>query len=182
MTFSQLALNEPIILAAKELLKKELPATVTAFNKTVTDGYTVTAPAQYLSHFPQGPELEGGTPIIGVGDMPARFVDDLQFSMDAEHEWMVACVISEADYPTLVCQLRRLAQCVAYTIQQDRMLGTSAGIGGIMRNEGGVFSVNFLRTEPGPLLADIDPENPGLPPRGWISWTGLTFSSRRREV
>ena len=121
-------------------------------------------------------------PAIGVQELPSQFENDLQTSMNALHEYGVVAVIQNWDQKTLALQLRRMAQAIAYTVQADRLLGNNIGGGGIMRDQGGAWSVNFLRTEPGPLLADLDPTTPDAPPRTYLSWTALVFSSEREEI
>lgn len=177
---SQLQLEEPIVLAMVDLLQTSLPAVIDTMNNSITDSYTVDVPVQYLPVMPYEPVFQGGLPLIGVGAAQGgtRFVDDLQFDMDAMHQFAVVAVVQNADYVTLAWQLRRLVECVAYTIQADRMLNETS----VMKSQGGLWSVNFLRTEPGPILGDIDPMNQGAAPKAWISWTGLVFEGMRKEV
>lgn len=179
---SQLQLEEPVVTGMVSLLSQNLPDTIDALNSTVTDGYTVDHPAQYLPVMPVRELLEAGTPVIGVAEMSIDFQDDLQIDMDARHEFVVVSVVQHPDYQTLAWQLRRLTQAVASTIQQDRLAGTPTGTASVMKLTGGLWSVNFVRSEPGPLLGDVDPVNPGAPPRAWLSWTGLVFQGVRKEI
>ncbi len=176
---SQMQLDEPPILAMVNLLETSLPANVTALNATITDGYTIDTPAQYLPIIPFGPILGAGLPAIGVTGLGATFMDDLVFDVDARHELAVVVTVQNADYVTLTWQVRRLLQAIVYTIQQDRILGPAASV---MCQQGGLYSVNLARTEPGPLLGDIDPLNDGAPPKSFISWTWLVFNGTRKEV
>lgn len=184
MSLPQLQLAEPLVAAMVTLLKGALNNTIDELNATITDGYTVphVNPSQFLPYVPVPSTLQGGLPAIGVQELPADFQDDQQFSMNALHEYAVVAIVQHADHPTLTWQLRRMVQAIAATIQADRMQGTAGGSGGIMRTQGGAWSVNFLRTEPGPLLGDLDPTNPEAPPRSYLSWTGLVMSSERAEI
>lgn len=179
-----LELNEPIVRAMITLLSSNLPAEIDSLNATVTDGYVMAHPALYLPYVPIPSSLSqsGGAPIIGIVDMPARFTDDLQFSMHALHEYAVLAMAQNSDHATLTWQLRRYTQAIANVIQADRLLGKSDGTGGIMRSVGGAWSVNFIATVPGPLLGDVDPLNVETPPSSWISWTSLHLSSERQEI
>ena len=182
MALPTLNLAEPLVDAMVTLLEQNLNTVIAELNATITDGYKVPAAAQILPYVPVPSTLQGGMPAIGVQELPGEFQDDLQFSMHALYEYAVVAIIQNSDHQTLVMQLRRMAQAIAFTVQADRMQGTAAGSGGIMRNQGGAWSVQFLRTEPGPLLADLDPVNVESPPRAYLSWTALVFSSERGEI
>ena len=169
-------LGEPIVNAMVTLLAANLNTTIDALNATITDGYVVPHAAQVLNYIPVPSTLEGGMPAIGVQELPAEFVDDLQFSVAAEHEYAVVAIVQHADHRTLVVQLRRMLEAIAYTIQQDRLAQP-----GIMR-AAGAESVNLGRTEPGPVLGDIDFNHPEVPPSSWMSWCALTMTSRRQQA
>lgn len=177
-------LVEPIIATMKGLLATNLPAVVTTANTNITDGFPIPAPVQYLDYFPFAAELQGGMPIVAVGEASGGgdFMDDLQTSVDAEYQYVVAVIHQEADHQTLVKNLRRLMVCVAYTIQTDRLLGIHSVMRSTPTVPGGVWSVCFERMEPGPMLGDLDPENVNAPPRSWLSWTSLLLSSKHGEV
>lgn len=176
---SRMQLEEPVIAATIAVLETNLPAVIDSLNATIADGYTVDHPAQYLPFAPIAQTLEAGTPALGVAELGMGFADDLVFDVDADHTIAVVIAIQNADYPTLAWQLRRSLQAIAITLQQDRVLGPGHSV---LEQQGGLWGVRFVRTEPGPLLPEIDPTSPGLPPRGWISWTGLLFEGRRKEV
>jgi hypothetical protein len=172
-------LVEPIIVGMASLLATSLPAVIVEANGNITDGFTVPTVAQYLDHFPAEHELEGGLPIVAVGETSEAggvFVDDLQSSVDSELMYAVGMIHQEADQETLVKSLRRLQVCVAYTIQQDRLLGSAS----YMRQTAGVFSVNFLRTEAGPMVP-MGPMSANQPPHAWLTWSSFIMSSRHNE-
>lgn len=182
MTFSNLQLNEPIIKQLMKLLESEtlgLAAAVTALNATITDSFTLDAPAQILDHMPTPGALKGGVPAICIQDLPAQFEDDLQFSLSADHPLGIAVVIQNADQQTLAWQLRRYIQAIMHVIQQDRINPA----GGILREPPAqVWYTAFTGTEPGPLLGDRDPQAPDQPPTSFLSWTWLLIRCRRQEV
>lgn len=182
MPLPQLALAEPLIAAMVTLLQANLNATIDALNAANADAFSLPHAAQILDYVPVPSTLQGGTPAVGCQELPAAFEDDLQFSMHALHRYAVVAIVENADQQTLVLQLRRMMQAIASTIQSDRMLGTTGGQGGIMRTQGGAWSVQFESTVPGPLLGDLDPLNPDGPPRSYLSWCGLELSSRRQEI
>jgi hypothetical protein len=177
VSLPNLQLIEPLVDAMVTLLTQNLQATVDALNATITDGYTVPAVNQIVPYVPVPSTLLGGAPVVGVQEIGADFEDDLQYNTDATHQYAVVAVIQNADHIALMWQLRRMLQAIAATIQNDRLATSS-----IMKTQGGAWSVNFVRTEPGPLLGDIDPVTPDQPPRSYLSWTGLILSSKRREV
>lgn len=182
MGLPSLQLAEPLIDAMVALLATNLNPTIDALNATITDGYTVPEVAQFLNYVPVPSTLQGGMPIVGVQELPSQFDDDLQFSMDGRHRYAVVATIQNSDQQTLVLQLRRMMQAIAYTVQQDRAQGTAGGSGGIMRTQGGAWSVQYIATVPGPLLGDLDPTDPEAPPRAYLSWAGIEFESMRREI
>lgn len=179
-----LQLAEPLVTAMVSLLTASLNTTIDALNASLVAGdpYPVPHVAQFLPFVPVPSSLQGGIPAVGVQELPAEFEDDLQFSMFGVHRYAVVGIVQHPDQQTLTMQLRRLMQAIAYTIQQDRGLGTVGGSGGVMRTQGGAMSVQFEATVPGPLLGDLDPTNPEAPPRVYLSWCGLELSSRRVEI
>lgn len=179
MSFPTLALNEPIVKTLVSLLEDELPTVVEELNATVTDGYTLSPPAQILDFMPGASLLGGGVPAICTQDMPASFFNDLQFSVDGSHGLGVASVIQNSDQQALAWQLRRYTQAVAQVIQRDRLKGQQASR---LILEGKVWVVEFAGTEPGPMLADRDPNSPNEPPSSFLSWTWLMLRFNRTEV
>lgn len=184
MALPTLNLMEPIVNAMVTLLNNNLAANVTAFNNSLPQGdlYPLPAFSQIVPYTPVPSTLEVGGPVIGVWELGATFEDDLQYSLHSEYMYAVVAVLQNSDHITLMWELRRYAQVLAYTIQQDRLAGSPPGSASVMRTQGGAWSVNFVRSEPGPLLGDMDPVNPDAPPRSYLSWTGLVFSSRRTEI
>ncbi len=182
MTFTAflptMPLQEPILVAMRDMLQANLPATITTANSAITDGYPVPNPAQYLDFMPVEADLALGLPIVAVGESPGggRFVDDQVSFVDSEWEYAILVVCQSADHETMAKNLRRLLSCVAYTIQADRLLGNTS----YMRNTGGVFSVNLRRVEPGPLLGEPDPLDANVV-RSWLSWATLIVESRHNE-
>lgn len=179
MSFPTLALNEPIVKTLVSLLEDELPTVVEELNATVTDGFTLNTPAQVLDHMPGAALLGQGLPAVCVQDMPASFFNDLQFSVDGSHGLGVASVIQNSDQQALAWQLRRYTQAVAQVIQRDRLKGQQASR---LILEGKVWVVEFAGTEPGPMLADRDPNSPNEPPSSFLSWTWLMLRFNRTEV
>jgi hypothetical protein len=184
MALPVLQLEDPLIEAMVTLLKANLNGVIAELTASYTDAYNPEQvnPAQIFPFIPTASELQGGLPLIGVGGAGTEFEDDTQFSMNATHEYVVVAICQNADHRTLTLQLRRMIEAIAYTIQQDRLLGTTTGSGGIMRDQGGALSVNFIRTQPGPVLGDVDPGRPAVTPSTYVSWTGLLLSSTRVEI
>lgn len=178
MTLANLQLSEPIVKATVALLEANLPTVITELNETVTDGFTIDQPAQILDYVPIPSILQGGMPAIGVQRMPIAFQDDLIVNVDAEHQWAIVAILNHIDHRTLSWQLDRTAQAIANVVQNDRRLLPAGGI----FQQAQLWNVRFLRTQPGPMLGDIDPTNPAQPPRTYISWTGILLSGRRTEV
>jgi hypothetical protein len=176
MSLPSMQLFEPLVSAMVSLLNANLQTNINALNATITDGYTVPAIGQIVPYTPVPSTLEVGAPVVGVWEMEGDFENDLQYSVNANFRFAAVAVIQNLDHITLMWQLRRIAQAIAYTVQQDRLLGPAS----VMR-QAGAWSVNLERIEPGPLLGDMDPTNPDAPPRSIISWTGLIFSSRVTE-
>lgn len=177
---AELQLNEPIIEALTYLLENNLPANVTALNETITDDAPLDLPAQFVPFLPIAQTLQGGLPCIGIGDISGEFINDLQTSLEAEHQLALMVVLQTSDHGILAKQLRRYRSLVAYTIQQDRLQGR----GGVMYNHGEskVMYTEFTGYLPGRLLGDHDPDDPGGPPVSFRSWTTLLVKCRRTEV
>jgi len=176
-------LSEPIVNAMVTLLETELPGTIEQLNETIEDGYFVDPPVQYLPYMPFAATLEGGLPLVAVQRLGIDYTDpesaDLVSSVWAKHQYAVIPVVQNADHATLARQLERLMQAIVYTINQDRVKGQA---GSVMTQQGGAWAVRFLRIEPGPLLGDLDPMDPGQPPATYLSWLGLVLSSEREEI
>lgn len=174
-----LTLTEPLVTALVQLLTANLNGEIDAVNATVTDGYQVPHAQQILPYVPVPSTLQGGMPAVGVQRISTDFQEDLQSSMDATHFYAIVAVIQHADQLSLHWQLERMLQAVANTVQSDRVLDPRTSV---MRSVGQAWSVNFVRSEPGPMLGDLDPTNPAAPPRVYLSWVGLVLSSKKTEV
>ena len=181
MTPTLLPLAEPLVQAMKKTLETRVPAAIEEINTGITDNVTIDPIAQYLPYMPFAQALQGGLPILAVQRLGGVFEDDLQTVTHANHEYAVIAVVENADHETLALQLERTLQAAANAIQKDRVAELH-GETSIMRTEGGAWSVNFQRVEPGPLLGDLDPEAPNTPPRSYLSWLGLVMSSKREEI
>lgn len=186
MTLETFRFAEPLIASMVKLLETKLPKVIEEQNATITDGFTVEQPVNYLPYLPFAATLELGMPLIAVQRLGADFTGpdsaDLQSAVWARHEYAVFTVIQNADHLTLAKQLGRTLQCVMVTIQNDRLAGNPVGTASVMKTEGGAWSVNFVRSDPGPLLGDLDLLNPGNPPQTYLSWTALVLSSEHEEV
>lgn len=182
MTLPQLQLSEPLVSAIVSLLEANLNTVIDELNATLTDSYAVEHVVQFKPYVPVPSTLAGGCPAVGVQRLGAQFADDLQYSADAVHEYAVVAIVQNSDQESLVWQLDRTIQAIANVIQADRAAGTTSGTGGVMRDDGGAWSVNFQRTEPGPVLGDLDPTSDASPPRIFLSWSALILSSKRREI
>lgn len=178
MTLPGLQLVEPIVTAIVALLSDQLAGAVNEMNASIVDGFTLDPPAQILPYVPVPSSLEGGMPCVGVQRMGGEFQDDLQYSMDAEHDYAIVATVQNSDHQTLVWQLDRYLQCIAYVLQQDRLADNAS----VLRTQGQTWSVGFKRYEPGPLLGDMDPTAPEAAPRSYISFVGLVLCSKRTEV
>lgn len=159
-----------------------LNATIATFNSSISDSYSLQPIAQFLPYLPIPSLLEGGTPVVGVSRLGGEFMDDLQVNMDAVHRLGVMCVIQNADQGALARQLERTLECIAYTIQQDRLAGSPVGTGSVMKQQGGAWAVNFDGYEAGPVLGEKDPTAPPGPPSSFLSWDLLLISARRTEI
>jgi len=182
MPLASFQLTEPLVNAMVALLSQNLNTTIDTLNAANADIYPVPHVVQFLPFVPIPSTLEAGMPAVGVQRLGAVFPEDLQFTTDAEHEYAVVAILQNADHLTLTWQLDRMMQAIGYTIQADRQAGTSQGSGGIMRTQGGAWSVNLDRLIPGPLLGDIDPTSLSGQPTNYVSWTALSMKSTRREV
>lgn len=172
-------LNEPIIKQLVAVLEAGLPQEVIAHNAAATDGIELDAPAQILDYMPVPGSYGGGLPIIGIQDLPGRFENDLQHSMEATYGFGIAAVLQTADHRTLAWQLRRYLEVIASVIQADRQLGTAS----LMRKApANVLYTKFEGTEPGPLLGNRNPEASNAPPDSYRSWSWLILECTRQEV
>ena len=178
----ELQLQEPLADALVTLLEGSLNTEIEAINTHYSDQYVVAPVQEIVPFLPVPSTLMQGLPAVGFQELPTEFEDDTQFSLNALHKFAVIAVITNVDHPTLVMQLRRTQQAIANVIQADRLLGTAAGSGGVMRDQGGAMSVNFDGTVPGPLLGDSDPNQAEQTPSSYLSWTSLVFTARRVEV
>jgi hypothetical protein len=183
MSLPQLQLTEPLVAAMVDLLQANLNANIAAFNQTIPgDPYQVPQVQQILPFVPVPSTLQGGMPAVGVQRLGGTFVNDMQYNMDADHRYAVVAIIQNADHQTLVHQLERMLECVAYTIHQDRLVGVPHGSQSLLKSQGGAWAVDFEDYSPGPLLGDLDPTDHEAPPRTYLSWVALTLLSRRTEV
>lgn len=177
---SSFNLTEPLVEAMVALLKANLNTTITTLNSAYADAYPVPTVAQILPFVPVPSTLEGGIPAVGIQELGSDFYNDIVTSTDANHRYAVVPICQHADQQTLATQLRRMAQAIAYTVQQDR-LKINTGQNSTMQ-AAGAWNVNYLGYEPGPLLGDLDPTDPEAPPRSYLSWGALTFQSSRAEI
>lgn len=190
MTLSAFQLSEPLVTAMVSLLSGNLNVTIDQLNATLDGTYPDNQPGgpfkvphvvQFLPYVPVPSTLEGGMPCVGVQELGGQFENDIEVSADAVHTYAVVAICQHVDHQTLAWQLRRIMQAIGFTIQADRLAGTASGTGGIMRSQAGAFSVNLIRYEPGPLLADLDPTGADSPPRSYVSWVALEMQSMRAE-
>lgn len=186
MSLDQLQLTEPLVSTLVQLLQQNLNPVIDNFNATLdpTDPTQQPIPhaVQFLNYVPVPSTLQGGIPVIGVQRLGGRFANDMQYNMDADHRYAVVAICQHVDHQTLVNQLERMLECVAYTIHQDRLAGTPLGTESVMKTQGGAWVVDFEDYSPGPLLGDLDPDSPEAPPRSYLSWVALTLLSRRTEI
>jgi hypothetical protein len=170
-----------LIKSLKELFEAHLPTIIDELNPTFTDGITIAHPAQIVPYIPILSILSGGMPIVGIGEMPANFDDDLQFSLVGHHKIAVMVVLQNSDHESLTEELRRYTQAIQLTIQQDRerpLHNETPYLSG----KGGSWYTKFLATEPGPLLGEVSPLNEGEPPSSFTSWTGIALEMTREEI
>lgn len=175
------SLTEPLVEAMVALLTANLNTTITALNAAYGDSYTVPAAAQILPFVPVPSTVMGGTPAIGVQETGSAFMNDIVTSVDGDHGYAVVAICQHPDQQTLATQLRRMAQAIAHTVQEDRLQINNLGES-TMQVEGGAWNVTYRGYEPGPLLGDLDPTNPEAPPRSYLSWVALMFQSTRAEI
>jgi len=161
---SPIKLTEPIVTALKERLEDDLPAAIAAINAAVTDGFTLSEPSEILPYIPPPSDLLV-PPVIGIGEGPSRFEDDIGGSATGKHELLVVAYDQSSDQEALTWRLRRWAQAIARVALADRNLGGAAAWG-----------TGLIATAPGPTLVD-DAENP----REWFSWVGLRLWAKREE-
>ena len=177
-----LNLAEPLVTATVTLLKNNLNGQIDTVNASVTDGYTVPHAVQFLPFVPVPSTLEGGMPAIGIQRLPARFEDDLRVAgMHSVQQWAIVAILQHTDQLTLSWQLDRMMQAIANTIQADRVAGTPPGTASTLKIAG-AWAVDFINTEPGPLLGDLDPTDPEAPPRSYLSWTALVLEAKKVEL
>ena len=173
-------LTEPLVEAMVSLLQTNLNTTIDQLNAAYADQYTLPHVAQFLPFVPVPSTLESGMPAIGVQELGTHFHNDIITTTDALHRYAVVAICQAVDQQTLATQLRRMSQAILFTVQADRLAGTSSGTGGIMRGAG-AWSVNLRHYEPGPMLSDLDPTNPEAPPRSYLSYFAIVMESMRAE-
>lgn len=176
-------LSEPLVAAFVSLLSSNLNGNIDALNTALgTDPYKLDHVAQVLNYIPVPSIVAGGLPAVGVGRLRGEFQNDLQFNVDAVHHLGIMCIVQNSDQGALSHQLERLLQCVAYTIQQDRLAGTPMGTASVIKQQAAAWSVNFEGYDPGPMLGEADPNTPDGPPRSFLSWDILILNAERTEV
>src|SRR4051794_10224449 len=104
-------LTEPLILALKLRLEDDLRAEVDAVNAQVTDGFTIGGDAEILDFIPPPSDLLS-PPVIGIGEGPGRFEDDIGGSATGKYELLVVIYDQAADQAALTWQLRRWAKAI----------------------------------------------------------------------
>lgn len=182
MSLPQFQLTEPLVSAMVSLLSSSLNATIDTLNSTVTDGFIVDHVVQFKPFIPVPSTLQGGMPAVGVQRLGSTFPEDRQSTTDGLHTYAVAAIIENNDHEALNWQLERTMQAIINTIQADRLQTTGTTPSGVLRTQGGAYSVNFIRIEPGPLLGDLDPTSLEGPPRTFLSWVALILESMRTEA
>lgn len=172
-------LNESTIKQLAEVLENGLEQEINERNAELTDGFALDPPAQILDYMPVPATYGGGLPIVGVQDLPARFSNDLQHSMEGTYGLGLCALMQTPDHQTLAWQLRRYIQAIANVIQADRELGPLS----LMRKPpANVIYLEFAGTQPGPLLANTNPDNDGEAPVSFRSWSWLLLECRRQEI
>ena len=173
-------LNTSVISTLVEVLKVGLPEAIGSLNEET--GRETQTPVQVLDYMPVPATYNAGLPIVAVQDMPGRFSNDLQSSMESTWGLGVAALIQTADHETLAPELRDYLRAIFNVIQADRQLGVLS----LMRKPpASVIYTEFAGTEPGPLLGNRNPENQGAPPDSFRSWTWLLLEvppSRGRGI
>ena len=182
MELTKLEGNVPIIRALVELFGDPLEDIIDELNEA-DKTYEIPQPVQVVPYIPMLSILSGGMPIIGIGDMPSTYEDDLQFSMFGKHKVAVMMIMNHSDHLTLTEYLRKYQHAVQLTIQQDRekpLHGEEPLLSG--PKHGGILYTRFVATEPGPLLGEVNPQSADTPPTTYISWTGLALELTRTEI
>lgn len=159
-------LNIPIVAALVDRLQNDLDAAIDAYNGAAADGtfqLTKAADSRVLDYIPP-PNFLDDYPVIGIGDAPARFEDDIGSSATGVHQLLVVVYWQDDEQQNLARRLRGYAATVARVVLADRNLGSAA------------WGTTLLGVDPGPTLAD-DPEDPKV----WMSWVGLRIQAKREE-
>lgn len=177
----ELELSESLAEGIAQVLEEHLPTAITEINAERTD-LELSQPALIVPYIGTEATTEGGMPIFGVADMPARFEDDLVSSLTASYEFYVHVVTANADHASLAKELRRYVRAIALALQKDRAAPLE-GKSPILSREGmGVWALMFETIQPGPLLGERDPASPDAPPTTWLSWSGIVVSCKREEI
>lgn len=156
-------LNEPVVAALKARLEEEMTATIAAINEAATDGFQLSAPSQVLDYIPPPSDLLE-PPVIGIGDAPSRFEDDIGSSATGRHELLIVAYDQSDEQRALAWKLRRWSQAIARISLSTRKLGSAA------------WGTGLVGIRPGPTLVD-NPEKP----RDWFSWVGVTIWAKTEE-
>jgi len=166
--------------ALKNMLETNMPGVITALNTAYSDEYTLETPVQWLDYLIAPSSLLAGTPIVAVGegDGASIYKDDLQTSITADHPLLVVIYHQASDRQTHAYQLRRYVQALQQTINADRLLFPASSTA----ENAGVWGLKLRGTQPGPLLADLDPTGEDREPRAWLSWSCVMVTAEREEV
>jgi hypothetical protein len=173
-----LALNEPLIDTLVGLFTEELPAVIRTLNTGYADSVTLEDPEQILPYMPTESGLEAGMPLIAVTDGTSTFQDDTVFSLVGVHELGIVAVAQDTHHAELAKILRRYTRALMLCIQQDREKASA----GLLPTKTGAWYTGFGVIQPGPLLADRDPDAPAKQPSTFMSWSGFTIKCTREEI
>lgn len=148
--------SEPIIALVKARLVDELNGVIDAVNAAVTDGVTISYPAQILDFVPP-PTLLTGFPTIGIQEGTLTLEDDTEWGATGVLPITIVFYIQSADPQAMAKQLRRYERAVMTCILRGRQLPPE------------VWGMKFLRSDPGPTLGNQ--ENP----REYMSLRAVTI-------
>lgn len=160
-----LKLNEPIVVELAERIRADLPAIIAEINAEVTDGaeLELIPDDRVLEYVPDAGSMQAGIPVIGIGDGPQSFEDDIGSSATGVYEQLIVVFVQDADQERLARLLRRYVRALAIVVLKNRRLDSAWGIG-------------LRRIIPGPTLADN-----ATSPQTWLSWTGVQIWCKTDE-
>ena len=176
----KLQLNEIIVQTLKEMLENDLPTIIKTLNESFKDGITLQEPSSYLPYVPSISDEAGGMPIIGIGDQPTKFVDDLQYEITGKHILAVIILYQSSNRENLALSLRRYIRAIIWCIQQDRERPLRKEETYLSQKAGSWYT-KYLGVEPGPLVGEHEPGQPDMP-TSWKSWSGLGLEFTRQEI